>query len=76
MEMQKAMAKTNAVNGSAYPSVAALAQDIGMCERSTREALRRNEIPHIRIGKRYILPRAAIQDWLRNAGQQTTGARQ
>lgn len=62
--------KTSLPSGSTYPSVAALAQDIGMCERSTRDALKRNKIPHIKLGKRYILPRAAIQDWLRNAGQQ------
>jgi excisionase family DNA binding protein len=54
---------------STYPSMAALAEELGMCERSTRDAVRRNEIPHIRIGKRYILPRAAIADWLRTAGQ-------
>jgi excisionase family DNA binding protein len=55
--------------GSAYPSVAALAEDLGMCEKSTRDALRRNEIPHIRLGKRYVLPRSAIQAWLLGAGQ-------
>jgi excisionase family DNA binding protein len=56
-------------SGSAYPSVAALAEDLGMCERSVRDALHRGEIPHIRIGKRYILPRAAIAEWLRTAGR-------
>jgi hypothetical protein len=30
--------------------------------------LRRGIIPHIRIGKRFILPRAAIAEWLRTAG--------
>jgi excisionase family DNA binding protein len=55
-------------SSSAYPSVRALADDIGMCERSVRDALRRGEIPCIKIGKRYILPRAAIAEWLRNAG--------
>ena len=54
--------------GSAYSSVNALAQDLGMCERSVRDALRRGEIPHIKLGKRYILPRTAIAEWLRNAG--------
>ena len=65
------MAKTkqSANEGSAYPSVAALAGDLGMCERSVRDALRRGEIPCIRIGKRYILPRAAIAEWLRTAGR-------
>ena len=65
------MAKTkqSANVGSAYPSVAALAGDLGMCERSVRDALQRGEIPCIRIGKRYILPRAAIAEWLRTAGR-------
>lgn len=54
---------------STYPSVAALARDIGLSERSTRNALRRGEIPHIRIGRRFILPKAAVAEWLRTAGQ-------
>lgn len=58
----------NAENKSTYPSVAALAEDLGMCERSTRDALRENLIPHIKLGKRYILPRTSIAEWLRRAG--------
>lgn len=54
---------------STYNSVAELAEDIGLSERSTRSALRRGEIPHIRVGRRFILPRAAIAEWLRTAGQ-------
>jgi excisionase family DNA binding protein len=53
---------------STYRSVAELATDIGLSERSTRSALRRGEIPHIRVGRRFILPRAAIAEWLRTAG--------
>jgi excisionase family DNA binding protein len=53
---------------STYRSVAALAAEIGLSERSTRGALRRGEIPHIRIGRRFILPKAAISEWLRSAG--------
>ncbi len=53
---------------STYPSVTALAADIGLSERSTRNALRRGEIPHIRVGRRFILPKAAIAEWLRTAG--------
>ena len=56
---------------STYHSVAALAADLGLSERSTRSALRRGEIPHIRVGRRFILPRAAIADWLRTAGGRT-----
>ena len=54
---------------SIYRSVAALAADIGLSERSARNALRRGEIPHIRVGRRFILPKAAIADWLRSAGR-------
>jgi excisionase family DNA binding protein len=54
---------------STYRSVAALATDIGLSERSTRSALRRGEIPHIRVGRRFILPKAAIAEWLRTAGR-------
>jgi len=57
----------HAESASTYRSVAALAADIGLSERSTRNALRRGEIPHIRIGRRFILPRAAIAEWLRSA---------
>jgi excisionase family DNA binding protein len=57
------------IETSIYRSVAELAGDIGLSERSTRAALRRGEIPHIRIGRRFILPRVAIADWLRAAGR-------
>jgi excisionase family DNA binding protein len=57
---------------STYRSVAALATDIGLSERSTRSALRRGEIPHIRVGRRFILPKSAIAEWLRTAGQSLT----
>jgi excisionase family DNA binding protein len=56
-------------SGSTYPSVAALAADLGLSERSTRSALRRGEIPHIRVGRRFILSKAGIAEWLRTAGQ-------
>jgi excisionase family DNA binding protein len=54
---------------STYHTVAALAADLGLSERSTRSALRRGQIPHIRVGRRFILPKAAIAEWLRTAGR-------
>lgn len=56
-------------NTSTYPSVGALARELHMCERSVRDALRRGEIPHIKLGKRFVLPKAAIAEWLRSAGR-------
>jgi excisionase family DNA binding protein len=56
---------------STYRSASELAADIGLSERSTRAALRRGEIPHIRVGRRFILPKAAIAEWLRTGGRST-----
>jgi excisionase family DNA binding protein len=49
-----------------YESVEELAREIGISRQSAYAALRNNTIPHIRLGKRYILPKAAIAEWLRN----------
>lgn len=65
--MTKANQTANTESG-AFSSVRELAEYLGLCERSTRVALRRNEIPHIRLGKRYILPKSAISRWLEEAG--------
>jgi excisionase family DNA binding protein len=61
---------------STYRSVAELAADLALSERSTRDAVRRGEIPHIRIGRRFILPKAAIAEWLRTAGGSSIAAEQ
>jgi len=57
-----------------YPTVEALATDLGISRQSAYAALRRGEIPHIRIGKRFVIPRAAIQEWLRTAGTLPTAS--
>jgi excisionase family DNA binding protein len=56
-----------------YTSVDALASDLGISRQSAYAALRRGQIPHIRIGKRFIIPRSAISEWLRSAGGGVTG---
>ena len=61
-------AQSEPAGANTYRNVAELAADLNLSERSTRDALRRGEIPHIRIGRRFILPRAAIAEWLRAAG--------
>jgi len=53
--------------GETY-SVTELAGLLGLCERTTRIALRAGDIPSIRVGKRYILPRSAIAEWMKSAG--------
>lgn len=54
--------------GPTYPSVRALAAELGIGYQTCYAALRSGEIPSIRLGKRFVLPRAAIQEWLRTAG--------
>ncbi len=45
-------------------SVAECAQLLGIGRNSAYEAIHRGEIPAIRIGKRYIVPLAALEDLL------------
>ena len=59
--------KSEETSSSVYPSVAALAKEIKLSERSIRAAIKRGDIPHLRVGRRIILPRTAIADWLRSA---------
>jgi excisionase family DNA binding protein len=40
----------------------------GISEKSTYRMLRTGEIPHIRVGKRFLIPRAALDVWLKTAG--------
>ena len=55
-------------NESVYPSVEALAKDLGIGLSATYEGLKSGKIPHIRVSRRkYIIPRAAIQEWLKTA---------
>jgi excisionase family DNA binding protein len=53
-----------------YRNVDELAQELCLGRLTVYAALRNGTIPSIRVGKRYVLPRAAIQEWLRSAGGQ------
>ena len=57
------------ISPAVFPSVDSLAEDLGLSRQATYTGLRNNTIPHIRIGKRFIIPRAAIAEWLRTAGK-------
>lgn len=59
-------------NGSTYPSVDHLAREIGVSRHACYQAIQKGIIPHIRIGRRIILPKAAIGEWLKNAGSPNT----
>jgi len=49
-----------------YRSVDELATVLGISRQSTYLGLRAGAIPSIRLGKRFILPKAAIQEWMSN----------
>jgi excisionase family DNA binding protein len=62
------------MNEALYDSVDQLASEIGLSRQLTYEGLRKGIIPGIRVGKRWVLPRAAIAVWLRTAGNQLPAA--
>lgn len=53
-----------------FHSVEELASYLGISRQGAYSALRRGEIPHIRLGRRFVIPRAAVDEWLRAAGKQ------
>lgn len=59
---------TEQLNDAIYPSVDALANSLGISREKAYKSLRDGEIPSIRLGKRFIVPRAAVDEWLRTAG--------
>jgi excisionase family DNA binding protein len=58
-----------------YRSVDALARELGISRQKAYTSLRTGKIPSIRLGKRFIIPRAAIAEWLRTAGGSPSRAR-
>lgn len=52
-------------NGRVTYTVEQLAAVLGLGRGATYAALRRSAIPAIRIGRRFIIPKAAIAEWLR-----------
>ena len=54
---------------STFESVRELARYLGISQSLAYDGLRAGTIPSIRLGKRFIIPRAAIQRWLATAGK-------
>lgn len=53
-------------------SVNEVANLLGLSRNSTYEGVRRGEIPHIRVGKRLLIPRAALEAMLNRAASTTS----
>ena len=45
------------------------ARVLGISRSSAYEAVRRGELPTVRIGRRYVVPRVALERMLSQAGQ-------
>src|SRR5260370_41932563 len=62
------MDETNGIHSTqlagTFPSVRACAEFCGVSERHLRTQITRNQFPHIRLGRRIILPRNAVIEWL------------
>jgi excisionase family DNA binding protein len=54
--------------GATYNSVDELAAELGVSRATAYTGLREGTIPGIRLGNRFIIPRAAVSQWLRSAG--------
>jgi excisionase family DNA binding protein len=55
-------------------SVDELAALLDVSRQLIYEGLRNKTIPSIKLNKRFIIPRAAIDEWLRNAGDSKKAA--
>lgn len=44
-----------------------LASRLGICRQAIYRGLREGTIPSIRLGKRFIIPRSAVNEWLSSA---------
>ncbi|MGB9920924.1 MAG: helix-turn-helix domain-containing protein [Moorellales bacterium] len=48
-------------------SVAEAARALGVSRDAVYELVRRKEIPHVRVGRRVIIPRRGLEEWLTRA---------
>jgi excisionase family DNA binding protein len=55
--------------GAATISPDELARTLGVSRHGVYEGLRNGSIPSIRLGKRFVIPRSAIDRWLQTAGK-------
>jgi excisionase family DNA binding protein len=55
-------------SGTIYASVEELAAELGISRQSAYAGLREGTIPSIRLGKRFIIAKSAISEWLKHSG--------
>jgi len=45
------------------------AEALGISRSLAYEAVRTEELPSVRVGRRILIPRAALEEWLSKAGE-------
>jgi excisionase family DNA binding protein len=59
----------NNLEGPVFPSVEACAREIGVSPRHLRTQIKGGHFPHVRMGKRIIIPRKAVMDYLNGTAE-------
>ena len=54
------------MNSKSCLSVAEVAETMGICRSKVYTLIRDSNLPHIKVGRRYIIPKIAFRDWLKN----------
>ena len=49
------------------------AEQIGISRNAAYDAVRNGEIPHLRVGRRIVIPKTAFERWLGAAADDTEG---
>ena len=66
----RSRSRKNAQDRATY-SPDALARLLGISRTTVYDQLRRGTIPHVRMGRRFIIPKAAVETWFASMGQGT-----
>lgn len=67
--VSKSTTASRARNSIVYQSVDELAREIQVSRHAVYAGLRNGTIPHIRLGKRFVISKDAIANWLSNGGK-------
>jgi excisionase family DNA binding protein len=76
MKVSNTQTKHPNTQGATY-SPDELARVLGVARNTVYANLRAGKIPHVKMGRRFVIPRAAVDAWFAAVGQQPTarGAR-
>jgi excisionase family DNA binding protein len=56
--------RTRVAHASAIYTPSELARVLGISRNGVYAALRNGTIPHVRIGRRFVIPKTAVKSWL------------